>query len=257
MIKKSALAAVLTASSSFATWDLFPVRDAGKGEVKLSFANYLTPNDGGFGMFSLGTRYSIVNNLELALSIPYAPYVFDKNGRFYSFVDGIGNLTAMARYQFLPNINGFLDVTFPVGNETFVGPDGEFCFHFGGQFSRQFGMVNLGSELGLSLETYGEDEETPPWKLNAVVETDFVLGGKMTPFVRLGFVMDLGRFTEKSGWHSESFTGYFKLFPDVGANVDLNRNFTLSAEFGVEKGWYGYNVVKPLYHFVVSASYKF
>ncbi|SHL40969.1 hypothetical protein [Fibrobacter sp. UWEL] len=257
MIKKAALAAALAVSSSFATWDLYPVQDAGKGEAKLSFANYWMSNKGGIGVFTLGARYSVVNNLELALAIPYAPYDYDGKGNFHSFADGIGNLTAMARYQFLPNINGFLDVTFPVGNESLVGSDGEFKFHFGGQYSQKFGMVDFGSELGLQLETYGEDEVTPPRKLNAAVETDFVLGGMFTPFVRLDFVMNLGRYTAESGRHSGSYTGYFNLIPDVGVNVNLTQNFTLAAEFGAETGWYGDGLLDPLYHVGVSASYKF
>lgn len=257
MINKVVLAAIFATSASFATWNVFPVQDAGKGEVQLDFANYWLPDVGGMGMASLGVRYTLVNHLELALSLPYVPYEFDENGNFHSFADGVGNLTGMVRYQFHPNFNGFLDVTFPVGNENLVGTDGSFLFCFGGQYSQQFGMVNFGSQLGLALETYGEDEVTPPWKLIAVTEADFVLGGMFTPYINLGFSMQIGRYTLKDGGFTGSHTGYFNLLPSVGVNMDLTQSFSMSAEIGLETGWHGDGILDPLYHVGLKASYKF
>ena len=40
MFKKIALAAALTASASFATWDYFPILDGGKGQAELDVAYF-------------------------------------------------------------------------------------------------------------------------------------------------------------------------------------------------------------------------
>ena len=55
MFKKLALAAALTATASFATWDYFPVQDAGKGQAEIHF-DYMMQDDLSRGALSAGAR---------------------------------------------------------------------------------------------------------------------------------------------------------------------------------------------------------
>ncbi|PWJ71709.1 MULTISPECIES: hypothetical protein [unclassified Fibrobacter] len=257
MIKKAALAAVCAVSASFASWDLFPVQEAGKGEAKIVYSNTWLDDVGGYGLVAAGVRYTVVNNLELALYLPYLPYEFDSEGNFHSFADGVGDLTVMARYQFLPNFNGFLDVTFPVGNETVVGYDEAFRFHFGAQYSQKFGMINFGSELGFALETYGNDDVTPPWHLNAAAEADFLVNEMFVPYVGIDFAMELGTYTGKDGNYTRSHTGHFVSMATVGSYINLTPNFSLDVFAAIQTQWNGYDFYEPDYKAGVGISYKF
>ena len=73
MFKKIILASALAISTSFASWDLFPVLENHKGQARLatSFTNY-TWHDDVYNSLSMyaGVRYTAVPNLELAINIP-------------------------------------------------------------------------------------------------------------------------------------------------------------------------------------------
>ncbi|MCQ2097059.1 MAG: hypothetical protein MJY87_03830 [Fibrobacter sp.] len=256
MIKNVAVAAVCAVSASFASWDLFPVQEAGKGEARITYVNTWL-DEGGYGTFSVGVRYSVIKNLELALTLPYQPYEFDGDGNFYSFADGIGNLTAMAKYQFLPKFSGFLDVVFPVGNETLVGDDEHFRFRFGTQYSQMFGIVNFGSGLSLGIETYGNDKITPPWSLNADAEADFLVDEMFVPHVRAVFAMELGRITWSDGRHTKPHTGHFAAVANVGSFINFTPSFSLDVFGDIQTQWHGDEFFDPVFMAGVKALYKF
>lgn len=69
----------------------------------------------------------------------------------------------MVRYQFTPNINAFLDMSFPMGDSEYFG-DG-FGIAVGAQYSQKFGFVDFGSQLGFSMTTEGKDGMAPPFGL--------------------------------------------------------------------------------------------
>ena len=130
-------------------------------------------------------------------------------------------------------MNAFLDVTLPIGNDDVVGDDGEIVFHFGAQYSQKMGMVNLGTELGLQLETAGDDKTTPPWTLNIGAEGDFALNQMFTPYVGIDLYMLMGKFTYDGDSEGDSFTGDLLFNPYLGVDIVFNAMFDLdiSANF--------------------------
>lgn len=238
MFKKIALAAALAATASFATWDYFPVKEAGHGQAQIS-EKVKMQGKSSKDIVELGVRYSIIQNFEAGLKVPVTvlSYYDGKNDER----NGLGNLELMLRYQFMPIMNAFLDVEFPTCAEDICGNDDPFGFHFGVQFSQKFGIVDFGSELGLKLESKGEDKTTPPWDLNLGLEADFLVSNMLTPYVGFDFDMYLGKETRDGKNEGESRTGDLGISPYVGLNIDFNPMLYLGFEFrfGVGEDYYG------------------
>ena len=224
MFKKIALATALVATASFATWDKFPVLENHKGQAQVG--DYYTMQDkfSRDGLY-VGARYTVITNLELGLKFSYVLFS-DWDGNDLK-QDGIDNLPLMVRYQFMPAMNAFLDVTLPIGNEDLVGKDKPFVFHFGAQYSQKMGMVNLGAELGLQLETEGDDKTTPPWTLNIGAEGDFAINQMFTPYVGIDLYMLMGKFTYDGESEGDSFTGDLLFHPYLGINIAFNQMISL------------------------------
>lgn len=238
MFKKIALAAALAATASFATWDKFPVLEAGKGQAKVGL-DYKMQGDWSGLDLNVGARYTIVQNFELGVALPYTIFT-DYDGQ--DGADGLGNLPIMVRYQFMPILNAFLDVELPIGEEELIGNKDGLGLHFGVQFSQNFGMVNFGSELGLALQaTEGDNEQTPPWDLNLGVEGDFAVNEMITPYVGLDLNMLLGKFSHDGDNYGESHTGDMGVAPYLGVGIAFNPMFTLDlcAWFGIGDEYYG------------------
>ena len=70
MFKQIALTCALIVTSSFAAWDLFPVLDNHKGETQVG-VSFHTQGDTQSLTPYVGTRYTVLPNLELALVLPY------------------------------------------------------------------------------------------------------------------------------------------------------------------------------------------
>lgn len=247
MIKKIALAAALAATASFATWDKFPVLEANKGQAKVGVDYMMQDKVSGLDA-KVGARYSVIQNLELGLSLPYRIFT-DWDGE--DGADGLENLTFMARYQFMPIMNAFLDVEFPIGEEELV--DDGFGFHFGVQYSQGFGMVTLGSEAGLTITTEGDDEVSGPWDLNVGVEGDFNVNEMFTPYVGIDVDMWLGETTHDGDEVPDNFdeSGTLGLMPYVGVGIAINPMFSvdLCASFGLGDDYYGKDLLT-----IISAS---
>lgn len=238
MIKKIMLAAALAATASFATWDKFPVLEAGKGQAKVGLGYDMQGDYSDLGMY-VGARYAVIQGLELGLAVPF---------RFYSDFDGIdlkqdglGNIPLMVRYQFMPTMNAFVDVNLPFGDDSY-NEEGAWAFHAGVQFSQKFGMIDLGAEAGLLISTEGDDEVSPPWNLNVGAEADFVLGGPVTPYVGLDMNMYLGEYThdgDELPWSDAS--GTLGLWLTLGVGYQINQMISLDASFGLGFGedYYG------------------
>lgn len=237
MIKKIALAAAVAATASFATWDKFPVLEAGKGQAKVG-VDYMMHGDwSGLDIYG-GARYTVIQGLELGLVLPYR-VMSDWDGN--DGADGLRNLPLMVRYQFMQPMNAFVDFTLPIGEEEIDG-DG-FGFHFGVQYSQKFGMIDLGSELGLALETEGDDKWSGPWTLNLGAEADFDLGMPVTPYVGLDLSMWLGETTvdgedEIAGVDVNGFeeSGTLGVWLTLGVGYAINQMISLDASFGMGFG---------------------
>ncbi|MCQ2063322.1 MAG: transporter [Fibrobacter sp.] len=220
MLKKLAFIATVTTTMSFAAWDLYPVLDEHKGETEVG-AGFVKFGETYSMTFYGASRYTILPSFELGAAIPYYMALSE------SHVNGLMSPIFMARYQFLPFMNTFLDVTIPTYDES--STRSAWSFLFGVQYSQKFGVVNFGSELGLQMETGGEYEITPPWVLNASLRAELDFGILVVPFVGVKGEMAIGAYTTKDGDESDSYTGDFVVFPEIGARIAINSKFGIEA----------------------------
>ena len=223
MLKKIALVAALAATASFATWNYFPVQEAGKGQAEIGVTDKMQDKANQLALFAQA-RYTIIQNFELGVKVPFV---------IFTHWD--------VRYQFMPIMNAFLDVTLPTCSEDLCGKDDPFGFHFGVQYSQNFGLVNFGSELGLKLETAGDDKTTPPWDLNIGLEADFAVSQMFTPYVGADIDILIGKYTFDGDNYGKSHTGDLGIAPFLGLNIAINPMFyvDLSAKFGIGDDYYG------------------
>ncbi|WP_405341734.1 hypothetical protein [Fibrobacter sp.] len=161
-------------------------------------------------------------------------YLYD--GKKENSANGAGDLETMFRYQFLPNMNAFLDVTVPTASSEVYYPDYPFVFHFGVQFSEKFGFVNLGSELGYRIETRGEDKVSPPNELNVGIESDFEFSQIVTPYVGLNLYMLVGKYSEEGKNVGKSHTGKLGINPYAGLNIAFNDIVSLDIHGSILTG---------------------
>ena len=219
MFKQIALTCALIVTSSFAAWDLFPVLDNHKGETQVG-VSFHTQGDTQSLTPYVGTRYTVLPNLELAVILPY--YI-----QLNSHDNGLDNPTAMIRYQFLENLNAFVDVSIPTtcANHTNTA----WTFFFGAQYSQKFGIVNLGSQLGLSIQTPGKDKVSPPLLFQGAIETDFELGGPIVPFINVAAAMEIGKVTYNGKNRGSNHTGHGTVSPGAGATFNINQTFSIRA----------------------------
>ena len=220
MLKKLCLAAAFCATASFATWDKFPVLEDHKGEMAVG-TEFFKRGDRMWLTPYIGSRYTVMPNFELGLILPYFVNLTKNN------VNGLANPMFMARYQFLPMLNAFLNVQVPTDYETCASS--EWSFNFGTQYSQNLGVVNFGAELGLTVNTSGEDKVSPPLKLNFGAEADFNLGVPLTPFIGADAFMWLGKFTYDGENVGVSHTGDFAVRPYVGLKYAITPNVTVQA----------------------------
>ena len=109
MFKKIALASALAASAAFATWDFYPVLEAGKGSAEAGLY-YDWYHDWSQAGLKVGARYSIIQNLEVSLQGWGFQFwsETDCNG-CENGGDGLRDLTIGGRYQIDPMVALFLD----------------------------------------------------------------------------------------------------------------------------------------------------
>ena len=239
MLKKIVLAAAVAATASFATWNYFPVLEAGKGQAEIGVTDKMQDKVNQLGLF-VGARYTIIQNLELGLKLPYT--IFTHNDGHDAKVDGLGNLPIMVRYQFMPILNAFVDVDLPIGDKKVVARGDGLGVYFGVQYSQNFGMVNFGSELGLRIRTEGDDDVSPPYNLHIGLEGDFAVSQMFTPYVGADFDMYLGEYTHDGKELLDSdASGDLGIAPYLGVNIAINPMFyvDLSAKFGIGDDYYG------------------
>jgi len=245
MFKKIALAAALAATASFATWDYFPVLETHKGQAEIA-AGYTMVDKNTQLSLSAGARFTIIQNFEAGIVIPFV--LFNHYDGEDLKRDGLGNIALMLRYQFMPIMNAFLDVGVPTCNKDLCGDDDPFGFHFGVQFSQKFGIVDFGSELGLALETKGENKTTPPWDMNLGLEADFVVNDMLTPYVGIDVNMLIGKYTVDGDNVGESHTGDMGFAPYLGLAININPMFYagVQAQFCFGDDYYGEDMVTIL-----------
>ncbi|ACX75701.1 hypothetical protein FSU_2644 [Fibrobacter succinogenes subsp. succinogenes S85] len=220
MLKKAFLAATLCATASFATWDKFPVLEDHKGEIVVG-TEFVKQGEPMKLVPYIGSRYTVMPNLELGVILPYYVNLNINNE------NGLANPVFMARYQFMPMLNAFLDVQVPISNDPYNNSEWSFCF--GAQYSQNLGVVDFGAELGLTVNTRGDDKISPPLRLNLGVETDFNLGIPLTPFIGADMFVWIGKFTYEGENVGKSHTGDLAVRPYAGLKYAITPNVSVQA----------------------------
>ena len=236
MLKQILLGAAMLATSSFATFSQFPVPQAKSGEAKL--VHDFTIQDKWKELdVSIRGRFVPVQNLELWLNLPFA-VVTRWDGKDAD-QERMMNLTYGARYQIIPTVAAFLDVTFPTGKKAYDGDD--FGFYFGGQYSQDFGKVALGTELGLSMSTEGKDKKKGPMQLTFIAELDPNVSEIIAPYVGFSLKAALGD-PKLDGKKNGDTSGDIGVFPYIGATYAINQmlSLDLNVSLGFGKDYLAY-----------------
>ena len=227
MLRKILMGAAVLATSSFATFSNFPVPAAQSGEVKIVSDFTMQGDWKDLGLSAKG-RFVPVQNLELYLKLPFT--VVTRWEGHDADKEGMKNLTFGGRYQIISTVAAFLDVTFPTGKDA-INDDG-FSFYFGGQYSKDFGAVALGSEVGLTVITEGSNHKKPPMVLSLNAELDPNVSPVVTPY--FGATMNIILTNPQANGHKDGETsGDVGISPYVGANIKINQmfSFDVSASF--------------------------
>ena len=257
MFKKILLVTSLVASASFATWDKFPVLDQGKGQVKLG-ASYGIKDQWRNLDLELGARYTVIQSLEIMGTLPYRVWgEWDGDDRG----DGLGDATIGVRYFFPMNLGLFLDVELPIGDDSYAYQG--WGFHFGAQYAKVplIDKISMGSELGFTLYTEGDDDYSynRGTDMNLGVEFDYDLGA-FKPYVGLDYY---NRLTESEqdcvADSSGKASGTCKLNDDnsgyattFGVNYSINQMMTLEGKYVISAGRYFGD-----YNYTIAANFYF
>jgi hypothetical protein len=188
-MKKVLAVAFFCAVSSFAAWDLFPVKEVGKGEAKLGL-EYDRPAKKTYSLgINLGGRYSVIEGLEVALMFNNAPggYVVKSKEPNPVVVPGVTKIPDKTglnqpilgvRYWLPLGLGAFADLTLPFGSKDLVGDKPDAALSIGGQYSTEFNKeLSLGSEVSFNkvfIDSAGVI-------LGIAVELDYSLGS-ITPY---------------------------------------------------------------------------
>lgn len=192
MKKVLAAALLCAASSAFATWDLFPAQEAGKGEAKVGF-EYGIPGEKSSVMgLNIGARYSIIEGLEAAIMLGGPGFVLSKTiADEDAKVSGLSKPVIGVRYWLPLGLGIAVDAALPVGSEKVVGTEPQFGLDAGLQFSTNFTPeLSFGSEAILSVIDKESKDVSNGMSLNAAIEFDYSLGAA-TPWLGLDITKGL------------------------------------------------------------------
>lgn len=236
MLKKIALATALVASASFATYNFFPVGEAGHGQVEVGAQYGWTEHTSDMNIL-LGGEFVVMPNLELSLfNIGYQLWNEpDECDDHCPDTDGLKAMTFGARYQFMPILIAALDVNIPLnGEHTLSSKDYDpFGLYAAIQFTQEFmpGLA-LGSEAGISYK-FEDENRTEGLGLTVKAELDYTIASiGLTPWFGAEFDMrlsdvedDLGPVKNEYGSGDNAITIW------LGAGYTINPMFTVKANF--------------------------
>ncbi|MDR1759457.1 MAG: hypothetical protein LBR60_02905 [Fibrobacter sp.] len=251
MKKILALAMLFAVSSAFAAWDMFPAKEAGRGEVKLGVQYDMPAEKLSYLGLNFGVRYTIIDGLEAAIMLRGNHYT--GHGGFVVTSDYDGNdveekgidLPIVGVRYWLPmGVGFFADVALPLGSEDRVSDDPPTVLNAGVQFSTHFTEeLSLGSEVSV-FKAFNDYD--PGMDLKVAAELDYAIS-IVTPKVGADFVTGI---TKGDRSETEPLGVGFSagvtvditemLYVDVGAWVGVIGNrynddtpITLSTDFGV------------------------
>lgn len=240
MFKKIVMAAALAVSAAFATWDYFPIQEAGKGTVRGGLY-YDWDHDWSHSGLSIGARYTLIPNLELSLQ--------GWGYQFWSEVDckgcpnggdGLRDLTIGGRYQVAPMINAFLDLRLPIGGDEVTND--EVAIYLGAQFSMPIQGVqglSFGAEGGIDWG-FEHDNYERGLEIHMGAEVDFAVPNQIfIPYLGLQFKLQLTEDTweDDAGheWGGDD-NGDSQINLWLGCKFALNPQILLDARLIVRSG---------------------
>lgn len=237
MLNKIALVAAMAASASFATYNFFPVGDAGKGQVEIT-DSYTWDDNNSKDHLNINAKYNVIQNLELSLQgIGYQFWnEADDCDDFDACPDndGITALTVGARYQFMPMLIAALDVKLPLNSEDVTGNYDPFGLYLAIQYTQEFiPNLVLGSELGFDWMFEDEDfEEGVVMTIQA--ELDYTIASiGLTPWIGLGFDQQLSKH-QLDGHEIGDTENQLNFW--VGACYAINQMIGVKANFTISNG---------------------
>jgi opacity protein-like surface antigen len=238
-MKKVLAAALICAVSSFATWDKFPIKDAGKGEVKAG-VGYLMNQDGMDKASAIGisadARFSVIQGLEVAVfTIFPMSYSVDDNscddlkklGMVPECPPSMAQPVLGLRYWLPMGLGIALDVNLPFQGDFYGGNDAaNLGFRPALQYSTNFTPeLSFGSEVGLDIGLENGNKQTPGMELGIGVELDYSLG-MVTPFVGADLALGLTKpkFDGNDAGDAEK----------MGIDIGLGAIFAINDMFGAD-----------------------
>ena len=237
MFKKLALVFALAATSSFATWDYFPVLDEAKGSVKGGLY-YDWDGDWSQAGLTAGVRYTVVSGLEIAITDWGYQFwgEWDCNG-CANGGDGLRDLTLGLRFQMDPTFNVFMDLHLPIGNDDGDGGTApstdEIAIYAGAQFSMPIPEaqgLSFGTEAGIDWG-FEHNHFERGLELPLGGELDFAIPNTIvTPYLGLKFKLQITENTHEDGdreWGDDDAG-------DTQVNIWLGSKFTLNPELLID-----------------------
>jgi len=212
-MKKILAAALLCTVSAFATWDYFPIKEAGKGEVKVGVEYGMQGDWSGLGI-NAKARFSVIEGLEIAALWGGPGYVIFEDNDGNDGPSGVKQPALGLRYWLPMGLGIFVDVGLPVSGEDYEGAT-NLSFKPGVQFSTNLTPeLALGSEAGVSIgleNEVGVVKTTPGMDLDLGLELDYSIGA-VTPYVGVNVLVGLTK------------TKATTEIPIVGGTVDVETD---------------------------------
>ncbi|MCL2283330.1 MAG: transporter [Fibromonadales bacterium] len=241
-MKKVLAAALLCAVSSFATWDYFPIKEAGKGEVKAG-VEYGMQGDWSRLGINAKARFSIIEGLEAALFTNFPmTWSYDGESCDSDITDcppSMSQPVIGVRYWMPMGIGIALDVGIPFqGKGAEGGEDGAaLSFTPAVQYSTNFTeQLSLGAQLSFSIPLEDGNKYTASKELGIGAELDYSIGS-LTPFVGIDVAMQVTKPQQDGHDTGDTYTG---IMPYVGVVYGINDMISVDASvaFGIGEDYY-------------------
>jgi len=246
-MKKLSLVAVAVAmfvGSAFAAWDYFPPKEAGKGQARLNFEYGIPAEKVSEMSLAVKGRYSIIEGLEAALSLPIPLSKSYDGGDSPDGYVGLSVPEIGVRYWLPMGLGFYLDFKLPVDTRydkddlAKVGYEPGMELGVGAQFSTKFTEeLSLGSQLGVKVPFEKADSKVQGGMALVVgAELDYSLGS-VTPYA--GAELEMGLTTGAyDGTALEGDPAPAGMDVWIGVAYSINDMFgcDLSAKFGLLEG---------------------
>jgi len=237
-MKKVLAAALFCAVSSFATWDYFPIKGAGKGEVKAGVEYFMQDKWSAFGI-NAGARYSVIEGLEAAIFTQF-PMSLSYDGNSceedeFKCPPTFAQPAIGVRYWLPMGVGIALDLYLPFQGKAMEAPwlaggKAAFGFHPAVQYSTNLtSELSLGSEVGVDIWLADSDKFARGMDLGIGLELDYSLGSA-TPYVGV----DVGLGLTKPTYDGKDIEG--AKASETSIDVGLGLIYAISEALGADAG---------------------